>query len=571
MIPQDSADIQLLGRAVEQSRERMQVFREERYHALQQYVGAHYGNEGAQDIVPVNLLELAVSIYVFNLAGGTPQMTAKTELRRLKPRARSLEIVANKQLKKMKFKAELQRVIKDAIFTVGVMKIGRRVGGAMFARCVDFDDFIIDMGAKRLDMAAFIGNRYRIPLDEARANRAFDRSARKDLQATPKMPYNDDGDERAQTIGEGVRIDPDEAEEYVELIDIYKPRDKCIVTMPAETMTTALRVDPYKGPNPYRLLGFDEVSGNLLPLAPAHHMIDLHELMNRLARKIGRQADRQKVVGLAKRQGAADAERVKEANDGDIILVDDVASTGEMSFGGVDPRTLATFLQFKDVFSWINGNLETLGGLSPQADTLGQEKMLGQNASVRFQHMSESVNDFVVDIFMSIASFLWNDPNASYQVNKTVPGTNIIVTSQLGPMHRMDAIDNFDIELEAFSLRPQSPGEKLAMLQQTLTGLYIPAGQLMASQGIAIDFREVTRQIARLTHMPELEDILIFANQEPLQESHGSTKPANTTRTEERISRPGATRQGNDGMLAQLLVGGGAQPSQGAALGRAVG
>ena len=72
----------------------------------------------------------------------------------------------------------------------------------------------------------------------------------------------------------------------------------------------------------------------------------------------------------------------RTANDGEVILVNDANSLKEMRFGGPDQANLAFAIHAKATHSEIAGNLQTLGGLSPQADTLGQEQLLNQSLLV---------------------------------------------------------------------------------------------------------------------------------------------------------------------------------------------
>jgi len=81
--------------------------------------------------------------------------------------------------------------------------------------------------------------------------------------------------------------------------------------------------------------------------------------------------------------------------------------------------------------------------------------------------------------------------------------------------------------------------------------------------------------LIKYTNLPELEGVLSFPGrmepQEIQENPNPSTKPAQTTRTYERINRPGATRSGKDHAMSQLLAGGNVQNSEKMALFRGVG
>jgi hypothetical protein len=95
----------------------------------------------------------------------------------------------------------------------------------------------------------------------------------------------------------------------------------------------------------------------------------------------------------------------------------------------------------------------------------------------------------------------------------------------------------------------------------------------MQQQGGQIDFKELMAIVSRLSNVPELNDIVVFGEPQPSQPEQGNSQPTlapHTTRTYERVNRPGATRHGKDDVMSRLLMGGNVQPAEGAALGRAV-
>ena len=49
--------------SVDFSRNRMQPFREQRLAAVRAYVGSNYGEMGANEKVPLNLMQMAINIY----------------------------------------------------------------------------------------------------------------------------------------------------------------------------------------------------------------------------------------------------------------------------------------------------------------------------------------------------------------------------------------------------------------------------------------------------------------------------------------------------------------------------
>ncbi len=85
--PAEGLDLSSLHDAVQFSWGRLQPFREERLMMLRQYLGFHYGENGATDRVPVNMLALLVDILSRFLISRNPQVMISTL--RFRPQATS--------------------------------------------------------------------------------------------------------------------------------------------------------------------------------------------------------------------------------------------------------------------------------------------------------------------------------------------------------------------------------------------------------------------------------------------------------------------------------------------------
>jgi len=76
--------------------------------------------------------------------------------------------------------------------------------------------------------------------------------------------------------------------------------------------------------------------------------------------------------------------------------------------------------------------------------------------------------------------------------------------------------------------------------------------------------------------MPELEELIIFNGEPMADRGEGPVQPVperprqspQTTRTYERINRPGGTRPGSDAAMIQTLLGGRPQNAELAGVGR---
>jgi hypothetical protein len=577
-----------LRTAIEYSRRQLQPFRQQRYEVIRQYVGNHYSDDGAAERTPINLLELAVNIYTQQMAARSPQVIVNTARKEFKPFAADFEIALNQLIKQIRLAETLRLAVIDALFSIGIVKVGLErktsveLGGYLhdvgqpFADIISLDNWVHDTTATKLEQCQFMGDRYRVPLDFVKNSGVFKNTA--NLQPTAKSGLNEDGDSKAESISHGNQSNPEEYKDHIELWDIWLPADNIIVTFPADGEAKPLRVIQWEGPEtgPYQLLSFSPVPGNIMPLSPSALWLDLHDLANRLFRKLGRQAERQKTI-LGVQSGAEDdGTRIIKANDGETLRMDNPDRAREYRFGGIDQPSLAFLLQVKDLFVYLGGNLDSLGGLSPMADTLGQDQLLAQNASKRVADMQDRVITFTRDIISSLGFYLFTDPLINLQLTKPVPGfEELSVPVSFDALSMQGDFLDYNVEIEPYSMQHQSPQMKLQTLVQVFQQFIAPYLPMMAEQGIGISFERLLKTIGKYSNVPELNDVLEFtapSNQD--QRPPVGQMPAKfgtTKHISERVNRPGATRQGKDAALAQTLLGGNPQASEMAALRRPIG
>ena len=124
-------------------------------------------------------------------------------------------------------------------------------------------------------------------------------------------------------------------------------------------------------------------------------------------------------------------------------------------------------------------------------------------------------------------------------------------------------------------MQDNTPASKLQKIGLALREYVAPFLPMLEAQGGQVDFKELLSLVGRLGNIPELQDIVKFQIPDegiPVQAA-GSSQPrmaTNTTRTNVRVNRPGATRSGKDNVLSQILLGGNPQPAEAATMGRQV-
>jgi hypothetical protein len=561
--------------SVDFSRNRMEPFRQQRLASVRAYVGSNYGEMGANEKVPLNLMQMAINIYRRQVAARAPQALVVAKDPRLAPTAANFELALNWMVKEMDLESSISKWVIDAMFSIGVMKVGISPGnqaeiegymhdaGLPFAEVVDFDDFVFDMNSKSWDLCQYVGNRYTLPYEAAMDLKIF---GKEELQPSRQTDYNEQGDERVSILQTGGLGGWNPQRGYIDLLelwDLWLPYDNLFVTVQCSDQGgiasgKIIRVVDWKGPEigPYHVLSFGDVPGNIMPLPPAQAMLDLHDASNRVFRKIVRQADRQKTVTIVSGGAEEDGRRLIQSNDGDTIRADNPQATREARFGGPDTASIAFLLQIKDLFVYLGGNLDALGGLGRQANTVGQESLIQRSANMLIADMQDRTTTAVKKVMESIADYLWNDPITAPKVVKKIPGTEFSIPVEFSQDIREGDLLDYMIEIAPYSMQSRTPTERLSTISQMMTNFVIPLAPQLKERGIGVDMEAFMKIMAQYSNLPELEQILEKIPQEELQQmaemaggASSGERPLQspvTSRTNIRENISGATRQGND-------------------------
>jgi len=514
-------DLSTLWDGVDWSRRQLTKTRETRLNLIKQYVGYYYGDNGSPVPLPLNMIQLGVNVYMQHLSSGLPKVLVLSKSPILRPYAANLEILLNKVLAEMKIHNIFQRVAMEALFGFGVCKVGVNasdsvdLGGYLhnpsmpFVEYIDFDDYVCDMTAKRWEEILFEGNRYYLPFEQVLASGVFNSKALANIKPVKEINIvNETGDSKAQSITISTTIDKS-IKEYIILWDFWLPQEKKFITVADPLCWSGdwqpLRVVDWDEPEHgcYHKLIFYDVPGNLIPIAPVSSWLDIHTIVNQIYNKLAKQALRQKTLTAVGVTGDQDIQKINQAMDGESIPLRDPNATAELKFGGIDQLNMAFGQHLRELSSYIQGNLDMLGGLRPQADTLGQERMLYSTASIRLQQMINRMNDFAEDVITDIAYYLWTDPIAVYSIEKRIPGTSITVNTELRPEHRKSEIFNYSIKIVPYSMTELTPQQRLQALMQFVGSVYMPLAQIFMQNGVILDLQEFTRLYAKYTNMEE--------------------------------------------------------------------
>jgi hypothetical protein len=576
----------------------LRYYRGERREAIRQYVGRHWAEEGTREVVPCNLLSLYVSVVSRNLIAKNPRVLLSVFQREYKSVVSAMMSWANREIERTEVANTLQRVVLDALFSIGVCKVGLATpaesaamawhlpAGLPFASRVDLDDFVYDVHARDFSEVSFIGHSYRVPLDVVRESSIYGKG-RKDLQATYDPLYDEFGEERVNVLGRGMYTgNSEEFEDHVDLWEVYLPRHRLVLTLANDYLTggaeagsgvdEALRYQRWLGPEhgPYHILGYSTVPGNAMPKGPIQDLIDLHEGANQIFRKLLRQAERQKDITLVSGGADADGNRMVNTSDGEVVRVDNPERLKQVSVGGPNQGNFAFFNVVKDLFSWLAGNLDIMGGLSPQSKTAHQDAMLNENSSRMISDLQDRTVAFTSKVVSSLCWYWHHDPFKVMRTSDSVPGLpGMEIPRELTPGQRARVrFEDMDIRVDPYSLQHSTPQSRMAALQEVMTSLVIPMMPLLQQQNISIDINALLQKVAAYRDMPDLQDVVTIT--EPPQSQSGpgeqegagptGAKPATTTRNYVRENRPGRTEQGDNMNLANSLMGvnpGGSHPA----------
>lgn len=585
--PLSPKSIGRLREGIEKGVQKLKKARKDRVDLIRQYVGSHYGDGGAHEKVPVNLLALNTIIDIQWLAARIPTVSVSTPFEEYRPFANSLELGMRKHLHQTKFGKAMRGVILDALFAMGIMKVGKADAGMIawddvnyklqkpFADRVDFDDWVHDPRARNIESADFMGNIWQIPYDVLMESQEFQNTE----GIKPDDCYSEDEKKAREISKDHQGMNRGDFREYVDLIDVYLPFERVVVTLHYRgERNRPVRVVDYSGPptGPYHILKFHDVPDNILPLSPLGLLRDVHELANHLYRKAGRQAERQKTITAYTPGAAKDMDRVVNSSDGDTIQVQHIDQIKEINFGAANPMTQAMFLQCKDIFSWLAGNLDALGGLGPQSETAKQDKLLMEAASAAMKAKQDAVYEFTDDVVDDIAWCLCDSPMSYIPIAKSIPDMSdpIYVPTEMMSSEMLGDFLDYNFKIEPHSMQPQSPEQKIQALMQIMS-MYSPFLPAMQAQGVDWNFEKLIKRTAKMADLPELAESVMFAQPQqqdtPLAEPRGLPKSQMSTRKYVRINRPGGTVQGKDAAMIQTLMGQASQPSEMAGMNQSTG
>lgn len=550
--------------AVRESRRLHEPFRRRRLELVKRFVGHNYG-ETRDKPTMLNLVQMAVTVFRRQIAARSPQVVCIAARDEMRATASDLELAVNHDLREMRVEKSIAECVVNALFSVGAMKVGlspksarlaNAIGnshdpGMAFADPVSDDDFVCDMMASRWDHSQFMGDRYEIPLYALQARGI------KDVPATEPSSQNEQGDEMAVSLQRGGQYSNRRG--YIDVArvwDMWLPHERKVSTFLAdqngEITSRLLWEKPWKGPErgPYHVLSFESVPGNVMPVSPIASLAALHDTINAVARKQRAQAERQKTIGVAPTGSEALAGSVKDASDGDVLLGD--GQVQELRFGGADGPGMAYLLQMKELANWMGGNLDALGGLGRQANTVGQESLIARASSMKIADMQDTTTRWVQGIVEAVAFYRWTNPEPTAVLRKPVGTSGYTIPVQVGEWD--GDLEDIGIEIAPYSMQSRTPAERMQSIVEIVTQMALPMAQMLQQQGKVVDAGMLFDEMARYRNMPEIGRIVRpMTEEERASQQQTSERPLQSPVTTRRNVRESVSG-GNDGATAQAMA-----------------
>ena len=524
------------------SRKTLEHYRKARRERIELYAGADYSEETGQVPRPLNMIRQYVDIIGRSLVSKNPRGMYSTFNKKQRPAVRGMQDWLNKHIVRIDLASVLQRCVVDAFFQVGIGKVALATPadaaasayglepGDPYACSISLNDFVYDVFAQSQQSLQYVGHWARVPIDAVKDSKAYGPGRRK-LEPTDKRQHGPDGDEVASTLsGWASRGTKAEAFPSVDLLEIYLPRHKRLLTFgsdgagePKLFNGKPLRDVPWVGPRcgPIHWLGFGSVPDCVMPPGTILNLTDLDVAINDCFRKLWRQAQRAKEVDAVQSSATEDGKALRDARDGDMPVLRDLAGVAKIKTGGPMPELVAFLGVLRELFNFMAGNPAAVGGLQQQADTATQEKLLTSSASAGVNDMQGDVVKFTCSMYDALGWFFWENPfkvmHTEYQ-RKGLPQAlprRIYPAGEINPrtgrrraLTREMPYEELDKRLDPYSIGHQTPQQRAAKLRSLFTQLVAPIFPLFQQMGMTWDMEKFMGLLGEYEDEPDYKEIM---------------------------------------------------------------
>ena len=570
-----------LLKAIRASRDAMEPFRRVRKTLIKDYVGSWYSTSGADNKTLVNLMNQTARIYTVALAANNPQVLISTPRMETLPFARRFEVNLNKLIGDMALDKTFRAIVLDAFFCLGCGVVMMRDTDTRFhglleseedvwldpgepwLNRVSLDDLILDMPAKELTKMRYCGHRYRADYEKVMDEPGYSKKVKDKLKPTSRQHPDQTGASR-DISSEWGSADDDDMKDMTWLMDVWIAENNSIATMALDQHDLEPLIErDWMGSQagPYKFLSLGDTPDNVIPTSPAINLKGMHDLQNRLHRRMESDSDAHRVVNVYPPGMEDDAERLRTAQRNGWYRGKSPEQIKQFETGGIDQRDMAmsTFLQ--DEYDRFAGNLQAMGGLGAQTSTVGQEEMIHGQLSKNVADMRMAVVSFASDSILDLGRLMWEDQTLELHSSMPVGNSGIGVNSDWTPENRQGEFEDYEFRVEPYSMVFKTPEQKLQELYQTLQQL-APLWPMFQASGATLDAEAIVEEIARLKNRPEFKRFITFANPAEMLGGDQNTvrqSPVTSRETVRKNIPTGGTQEARSAATIQSLLGGGSQ------------
>lgn len=537
-----------LQEAVDRASKRMKAYRKARVMFIQQFVGSYFGREyGLTGEQALNLTFNAIKTLLPSLVFNFPKHDVTTPFLAYRDYAEMLGLALSQQDRKLNIKDTYRRWVVDAIFALGILKTGlcdsgSVIGfdpddqvdpGTVYTDLVSLDNFVFDPNARQLENGLFLGDKVTVPRRVLLESGLYRNDIVERLPGAASSPSARDRAEALSMNGLTFR-ETAELEDEVEVYELWVPRAKALVTVPAAENFSAedyLRVQDYYGPDtgPYTFLRLTPpVPDNPLPVSMVGIWYDLAQMANRMAAKIMRQAERQKDIIGYKSTAADDAQSALDAEDGEAVRMDDPDGAKVFSFGGQARSNEAHIQQLMQWHNMMANNPEGLAGLSSNAGSATEASILQNNASIGLEDMKDLCYSAAAEEARKRAWYLHTDPLLEVPLIRRVhvpssvsvdpiTGAPVVIPSEtrevqvvLTPEARCGDFLDFAFQITPDSMGRRDSKERLAKAMEFAVKILpaaATAAQTCALMGVPFSFPRFAVRMAKEAGIEWMEEV----------------------------------------------------------------
>lgn len=531
-----NADPKTVQNAVKKGFDRLKNYRNARAIFIKEFTGQYFkvAGETLTGDTPINLLFSTIRAYVPNLVMKSPLNDVTTDVLSHKDYAELLGLSLNNLQEQIKLKKILRAWIVNAIFAIGILETGLASSdniysfgdvdidpGQIFTQNIDLDDFVLDPNCTALDEALFLGHIVRTPRAKLYEIKDLDHELIKRLPNA--LQTRAERDKRIEELSKRNinNFEMQDIEDYVEVVKLWVPEANSTVYIPDPRVTTFedfIGVKDFYGPKdgPYSFLSFTPpVPNNPLPVAPVGIWYDLHNMANRVFKKLMDQVDAQKDVVLYRPELADVVQDLIDAKNLDTVACSNPSDITTISLGGQNRDNVEMAGQLSIWYNYIAGNPEQMAGIQQASKTATQAQIMQANSSVTLNDMRDIAYDETSGVSKKHAWYLHTDPLINQPFTKRITGGEEIQLWLTPEQREPDFLQFGRFKIRQRSMSRLDPNMRSKRIEQFATNT-VPAVAMAAQvcMQMGVEFN-LQRFLTRLAEELDIGDLMVEVFNDP--------------------------------------------------------